>query len=352
MGDQLLEDLILLYSAAPESAVNTPATTTAGVKAARFSSFMPPIPRPDKLKSDEIGAGNEFGAKPRIGYFPPLDIPLSGALNTEFPAVLAARGFGGTVTNTLVSTGVYDHIVPLQTKAQGRVPKLTTLIPLLGGYDFIHASCALVDFAIEFGGGGLPRWSATMRNTGYSFNRAGDLDPVIVPPSPGAYHYVHPAGAYATYNNGALIDLGDLARLISGRCGLSQDVEVTALPKDPFRIAGDRGSGAYARRIRRGKRTAIPSIKAYMDDALDEWLDSLNLTDITALTYIFVGDPIGATAYNHEFEIVYPLSTLTVDGDTENRDAAITLSFDTDRDDAPSGNIATLRVRNGSATLA
>lgn len=351
MADQLLEDLQLLYSAAPESAINTPATTTAAVKTALFNSFMPPIPRPDKLKSDEIGAGNEFGQKPRMGYWLPNDIPIGGLLNTEFPAVLAARAFGGTVTNSLVATGVYDHVVPLQTKAQGRVPKLTTIIPLLGGYDFIHASCAVADFGIEFGGGGIPRWSATLRNTGYSFNRAGDLDPAIVPPSPGAYHYVHPAAVFATYNNGSLKDLGALARLISGRCGLSQDVEVVGLPSDPFRTTGDRSSGAYARRIRRGKRTAVPTIKAYMDEVLDEWLDSLNLTDITALTYLFVGDPIGVTSYSHEFEITYPLSTLDVAGDTENRDAAITLSFDTDRTDAP-GGIASLRVRNGNATLA
>lgn len=351
MSDQLLEELTLLYSAAPEGAVNTPATTTAALRAGRFSSFMPPIPRPDKLKSDDIGSGNEFGGKPRIGRWPPMDIPLGGQLNTEFPAVLAARLFGGTITDTLVSAGVYDHTVALQTKAQGRIPKLTTIIPLLGGYDFIHASCAVVDFAIEFGGDGIPRWSATLRNTGYSFNRAGDLDPAIVPPGPGAYHYVSPSGAYATYNNGSLIDLGSLARLISGRCGLSQEIEVTSLPRDPTRIAGDRRSGSYARRIRRGKRVAVPTLKSYMDDVLDEWLDALDNTDITALTFIFIGDPIGETAYNYEFEISYPLSTLDVAGDTQNRDAAIALSFDTDRDDAP-GGIAQLRVRNGSATLA
>jgi hypothetical protein len=42
---------------------------------------------------------------------------------------------------------------------------------------------------------------------------------------------------------------------------------------------------------------------------------------------------------------------MMVDGDTEDRNAAITLSYDTDRADA-SGGIAILRVRNGSATLA
>jgi hypothetical protein len=134
--------------------------------------------------------------------------------------------------------------------------------------DFIHASCAVADFGIEFGGGGIPRWSATLRNTGYSFQRARDLGTPIVPPAVDTYHYIHPAAVSAKYNDGSLVDLASLARLISGRCGISQDIEVVGLPGDPFRRPGDRRSGAYARRIRRGKRTATPTIKAYMDETL------------------------------------------------------------------------------------
>jgi hypothetical protein len=348
---QLLEDLQLLYGAAPESAVNTPATTTAGFKTGLFNSFMPPIPRPDKLKSPEIGSGNEWGRKGRVGYWPPMDIPIGGWLNTEFAAVLAARCFGGTVTDELVATGVYDHTVALQTKAQGNVPKLTSILPLLGGYDFLHASCAVVEFSIEFGGNEPPRWSATLRNTGYSWKRAQDLSPAVVPPSVSDYHYVHPAGVKATYNDGSLRDLAADARLISGRCGLNNgDILVKGLPGDPFRTTGDRSSGAYARFITRGKRAFTPTLKVYMDETLAEWADARDNTDVTALTYLFSGDPVAST-YNHEFEVKYPLSTMMVDGDTEDRNAAITLSYDTDRSDA-SGGIAVLRVRNGSATLA
>lgn len=349
MATQLLEDLTLLYSSAPESAVNTPATTTAALSAALFNSFMPPIPRPDKLKSPEIGAGNEFGQKARNGYWPPMDIPLSDWLNTEFAAVVAARLFGGTINNTLVATGVYDHTVALQTKAQGRIPKLTTLIPLLGGYDFIHASCAFAEFNVESGGAEPPRWTATARNTGNSFNRASALDPLIVPPAPGAYHHVHPAGVSATFNDGSLRNFASDARLLTTRCGMGQEVEVVGLPGDPFRTTGDRSTGAYARVIQRGKRGYTPSLRAYMDETLAEFVTARDGTDITNLTYLYVGDPITGS-YNHEFEIKYPLSTMMVDADSEGRNAAVALSFDTDRTDA-SGGIAILRVRNAVATL-
>jgi hypothetical protein len=350
--NQLLEDLSLLFSSAPETAVNTPYTTAGGFKVALFNSFMPPIPRPDKLKSSEIGAGNEFGQKGRNGYWPPNDIPIGGLLNTEFAAVLAARCFSGTVTDTVVTTAKsWDHTVALQTKAQGRVPKLTSILPLLGGYDFLHASCAVENFRVTFGGNAYPQYQATLRNTGYSFTRNAGLGTPIVPGSAPTHHYLHPAGVKATYNNGSLIDLGSLARLVSGMCELNNNIVVTPMPQDPFKISGNPASGAYARVINRGKRTAAPTLKSLMDETLAEWLDVLNSTDITALTYLFQGDIIaGTTADRYEFEVTYPLSTMSIQGDTEGANAAIALSFDTDRSDA-SPSIAQLRVRNDQATL-
>lgn len=352
MANQLLEDLSLLYSAALEPSVNTPYVTSADYKVALFNSFMPPIPRPDKLKSTEIGAGNEFGQKGRNGYWPPNDIPIGGLLNTEFAAVLAARCLGGSITNTVVTTAKsWDHFVALQTKAQGRVPKLSSILPLLGGYDFIHSSCAVENFKITFGGNGYPQYTATLRNTGYSWTRNGGLGTPIAPGTVPTHHYLHPAGVKATYNDGSLVDLASLARLVSGTCDLNNNTVVIPMPGDPFKVSGDRSTGAYARNINRGKRTAAPSLKALMDETLAEWLDVLNSTDITGLKFLFQGEIIpGTTADCYEFEVTYPLSTMDIRGDTEGVNAAIDLTFDVDRADA-SPSIIQLRVRNDQATL-
>jgi hypothetical protein len=350
--NQFLEELQLLISSAPESAVNTPATTSAAFKTALFNSFMPPIPRPDKLKSAEIGAGNEYGQKSRSGYWLPMDIPIGGWLNTEFAAIVAARAFGGTITDVPVTAGAsFDHFVALQTRAQGRVPKLSTILALLGGYDFLHASCAVAAFEISFGGNTPPQYSTTFRNTGYSWKRLRDIVPAIVPPPAPTHHYIHPAAIKATFNDGSLRDFAADARLIGGRCGISQEVEVQALPGDPFRVSGDRSSGAYARVIQRGKRSYSPSIKVFMDENLAEFVASRDNTDITGLSFLFTGDPIGATPESYEIELTYPLATLIVEGDTENKNAALNISFDIDRADA-SPSIASLRVRNNQPALA
>lgn len=356
MARQLLEDAEILYSTEAETAVNTPWLEESAFYAALVNSGMPPIPKPTRIKNDMIGGANEYGRKARNNYWPPLDISIGGMLNSEIAKDFARRTFGGTVTNTLVATGVYDHTVALQTKAQGRIPLLTTIIWLLGGYNFIHASCGHDLFEISFEGDQSPMWSSTVRNTGYSFRRTTDADVsadfigVAVPPT---YNLFHPAGVKATFNNGGLVDFGSDARLISGRCGIQNNIVVQPHPQDPFRVTSpviDRTSGAYMRDIHRGKRTYTPTLKASMDETLTEFVTSRDLTDITNLTYLFEGDRIGATSYTRAFEIKYPLSTMEVDSDTDGTDAAISLSFDVDREDA-SGGIAILRIRDGNATL-
>ncbi len=351
MATHLLDDLEILYSAAPETAVNTPYSASADFKSALVNSMMPPTPQTTKIRNDMVGGSNEWGRKGRSDRWPPQSFSLSMQLNTEFAAVLLARCFGGTITNTLVATGVYDHTVALQTKQQTRVPKLTTIIFLLGGNDFIHASCAVDSVEIAFDGGSPPVLTAAIINTGYSFDRLRDLDPAIVIPSLETYHVLSPSGVVATFNDGSLKDFGLEARLLSGRCGMNNAIEVPARLQDPLHTTGDYRKGVYSREIKRGKRSYTPTLRALMGDDLEEFVTSRDNTDITSLGYKFIGDPIGATAYNHEVQVTYPLSTLTVESDTENRDAAMALSFDTDREDAV-GGIANLRVRNGVATLA
>jgi hypothetical protein len=347
----ILQDLEVFYSNVAQTGVGVPRILTSEFKSGLVNQMMPPLPKVGKIKNDMVGGLTGQGRKSRNNYWLPRDIPLSGQLNTEDAADFAKRCFGGSVTDTLVATGVYDHTVSLQTKAQQYTPFLFTLGFLLSGYDFLHADCAVDTFEINFGGDGVPQFSAGVKNTGHSFTRMRDLGTPLVPATPPAYHIMHPAGVNAMFNDGTLRDLGALGRLVSGRCGINQQIKTKPRPGyDTFRTVGDRTTGALIRIIERGQRVYNPSVKLIMDDAMQEWTDSINNTDVTNLKYFFGGDPIGATIYSHEFEITYPLSTLDVDTDTEGEDGATTLTFDTDRDDAV-GGIATLRVRNGNATL-
>jgi hypothetical protein len=348
----LLQDLEIFYSNVAQTDVHTPRTLTAEFKGALVNQMMPPLPKVGKIKNDMVGGATENARKSRNNYWLPMDFPLVQQLNTESSGDWAKRAFGGTVTDTVVSAGaVWDHTVPLQTKAQGRVPFLTTLGFLLAGYDFLLADCAFNSVDISFGGDGVPQASFGVRNTGHSFTRLRDLDPALVPPSPPTYNVVHPVGVNVTFNDGVSRNLGGLGRLVGGRCGIDQAVNVKPRPTyDALRVAGDRRSGAIAKIIERGKRNFAPSAKVILDADLAEWVTARDLTDCTNITFFFGGDPIGATAFNHEFEIKYPLGTLEVDSDTEGEDGAVMLSWDVDREDAV-GGIAILRVRNGSPTL-
>lgn len=346
----LLQDLEIFYSNVAQSAVHTPRTLTSEFKGALVNQFMPPMPKIGKIKNDMVGGATENGRKGRNNYWLPLDFPLTQQLNMESSVDWAKRCMGGTVTApSLVATGVYDHVIALQTKGQGRVPFLTTIGFLLAGYDFLHADCAFNSFEITFGGDGVPQISFGVRNTGHSFTRLRDLAPALVPPAPPTYNVLHPVGVNVTFNDGGSRNLGSLGRLVSGRCGIDQAVTVKPRPTyDALRTAGNRTSGAIAKIIERGKRNFVPSAKLILDADLAEWVTARDNTDCTNITFLFGGDPITGS-YNYEFELKYPLGTLEVDSDTEGEDGATVLSWDVDREDAV-GGIAILRVRNGSSS--
>lgn len=349
MGRQLSEDRQLIYSVAPETAINTPYDETAQFASALFNQFRPPFPKTGKYKSNEIGGQNEWGSKSRNGYAQPWTPTIGGWLKTGFPAIMLKRAAGGAVTNTLVATGVYDHVVSLQPKAQ-RTPVLTTMGVILGGEDFLHASVAVNLWEAVFGEGGPPSWSIQVTNSGL-YSRLRDIDPAILIPGPPADNFIHPASVAAHFNDGSLQNF--IGRLISGRCGLNNQVVVgkdnnEGYPGDPY-IGGNRKNGAYHSVMRRGKRAYNPTLKIAQDEEFEEFLTAMNNTDITDLTFLFQGEQIGATAYFHEIELVYPLSTLDIDPDTDGPDDAILLTFDTDREGA--GQIVEIRVRDGNPTL-
>lgn len=350
MATHQVEDLSIFYSKLPETALNTPYVLTADFKGGLVNAFMPPLPTLSKFKPGEIGAGNEFGQKGRNGYWQPTDLPFAGEINTEITADVACHAFGGTITNTAVTAASsYDHFVALQTKAQGREPKKRTVGFDLGGYDILFASMAVDAFEITFGGETPPVWSSTLRNAGH-FLHADALTPLIVPPTPPTYNRMHPAAVKATFNNGGVIDFAADGRLISGRCGMRQDIAARYRP-GTFRISGDRTSGAHANVLTRSKRVYVPELRVSLGDDLADFVTSRNNTDITSLKYLFVGGLIGATSDSYEFEITYPLSTVSVQTELDNNEGALVATFDIDRSDAAGGAIAALRVRNGTATI-
>jgi hypothetical protein len=348
-----LTDLQAIMSKTPESAINTPKLLTAEHKGMRLNAMMPPIPELQKNPGTMIGDGQERSQKLRRGWWNPGQIAIGGQLNNDTAASLGARNLSGTRTATEVValSGAYDIITNQQTKAQGRIPKLTTMAFFLGGYDFLWPSMGVNNFEISFEGDGDVNFSSALINTGY-WKRLADVVPAIVPPDAGEHKLFHPAATKVTFSDGTTIDYANEGDLLSGSCGNANNMVVRQLPGDPFINPADRLSGAYARDIHRGRRDPFARLKVAMDASLYEFTLARSGQPITSLTYLFVSDEkIGATAYDYEFEWKFPLCEVqAVAADTDGDDAALNLEFYVKRD-AVSGGFAIQRVRTDNSTL-
>ena len=350
---QLIDQSIFLCKI-PETAVNTPRVLTADFVGGLVNSSMPPIPDVSRSASPMIGDGTERAQKLRKGWLIPTQISVSGLLNTETAGRLGNRCLGGTRTpsSELTPAGslAFDVITNMQTKAQGRLPKLTTLGYDLGGYKFIHPSMAVSSFEIQFEGENDVTFNSTLINTGFykinslpaTLEAAGfsalmaaalAIDPttLIVPPAAPDHHLMHPAATKVTFSNGSTIDFAVDGDLVSGACGLDNQVVVKQRPGDPFLLASNRKAGAYARDIHRGQRIPSARLKVAMDPNLRAFVMAQNGTEITSLIYLFRSeDPIGAAAnnYYYEYEWKCPLAEIqTVQSDPDGDDAAYTMNF-------------------------
>jgi hypothetical protein len=483
-----LIDQNVFFSLLAETSVNTPYGATANFVGARVNSGQPPYPDVNRSVDNMVGDGSERG-RLRRGWMNPMQLPIGGLLNTETAARLATRCLGGTRTpGSEISggSGVYDVITNMQTKAQGRLPKLTTWGYDLAGYKFIHPSLAVNQFEISFEGESDVNFSASLINTGlYRINdsvvnlqaqgfsadmanalanggtqqvetatvvgtitlagtvtaivtaagmtgtpvtvtvnvllndtasvvagkirtalaananvsawfyiggtgtevmltakaaaandatmniaidngtatglttaatsantTAGAVAGLIVPPTPPTHHLMHPAATKVTFSDGTTRDFAADGDLISGACGLDNQIVVKQEPGDPFLLATNRKAGAYARDIHRGAR--VPSARLKINPGSDNlpFILAQNATDITSLTYLFRSeDPIGSTAYFYEFEWKCPLAEIeTVQSDPDGDDAAVTMNF-YPKTDPVTGGYWIQRIRTDLSTI-
>lgn len=348
-----LSDLQTLINKVPETGINVPRILTADFVSARLNAMMPPAPTVNKNPSAMIGDGQERAQKLLVGWNIPGQLTIGGDLNTETAARLGARNLSGTRTATevAVGAGVFDVITNQQTKAQGRVLKLSTIAFLLGGYDFLWPSMCVNNFEASFEGENSVSFTSALINTGF-WKRLADLVPAVVPSDAPPHHLMHPAATRVTFSDGTTIDYANEGDLISGSCGNGNNVVVKQVPGDPFIIPGDRKSGAYARDIHRGRRDPFARLKVAMDASLYEFTLARSGQDITSLSYLFISDDkIAGGPYDYEFEWKYPLCELqAVNTDTDGDDAALSLEF-YPKKDAVSGGFAIQRIRTDDMNL-
>jgi hypothetical protein len=242
----------------------------------------------------------------------------------------------------------------MQTRADGVVPKYSTVIHTLGGADFLFPSMAVNRLQITQAGSQEPQCSFSLVNTGNHL-RLIDITPAVVLTDPPKHNYMHGAATAFTFNDGALKDLAATARIRNITLDFSNNLitgNEARSPGDPFLTSGVRSSGAYVRVLNRGKRTSSASFKLMLDETLAEYGYIKNGTVITSAKTVFGGQKIGTTTADFfEVEWNVPKSKAEVlTGDTESDKGALNITFGPKRDSVTKGLI-TGRVRNDQATM-
>src|ERR1051326_5932508 len=213
MAEFLSRDVSFLISKAPETSYNTPFTDGTDFERClmRGSNFV--IPTLESLDdADKIGTGFEWATQQRPNYWSHPTFPVAEDVNTDKFALFLARAFGGateTPTQLIPSTGLaYEHILVLQTAAEGRQLPSSHLITSVGYVDSSHVGA---DFGImgvvpdtvtvSQTRADAPQYTVELVGSGRWARPAGVSS---LPSTVDAQHYVHGASVIVTFNDGKI----------------------------------------------------------------------------------------------------------------------------------------------------
>lgn len=310
------------------------------------------LPKLEKL-SDAGRSGHTAATHLCPHYWSPGKIGFSDDLETNTPARLARRGLGGSSTNTLVATGVYDHefgILPPQT---GSILPSFGVAGLLDAASFLMHGCMVDSFKISGGGDKRAQFESSIVNSGKFTNPHGlsSLPELADTPCMDSFRTVV---TYLDSDGSTTINLTSVGKLIEWMVEHKNNIKTNKRREgDTIQTASSGGSGAHVRRMPRGKYETMASLKLDFLD-LSDWAKSTKNEVMTNLKIKVVG-PVFATVssvdYRHEFEIIIPkFSFETVDPDSDDDDAAVMVNVIPLEDPVTYGTM-TMRVRNGNATL-
>ena len=354
MGNEYIqEDVQILYSSAPQSAVNTPITVGASFKSALVDAFPPTFPTPQFVDdSDQVGDGSEFPRWVRL-YRWGIGFSLGMKLNTELALVLIARALGGTITNTVVTaTTSWDHLVIMQKRSQGRIPKATTfLLPLIGAADFLLADIFVNSFTISQTGDAMPTVQFQLVGTGLHAKPHGVTSlPNPITDTP-VHHYFHGAALGFVLNDGSVRDLSSDGRNLSWSLDFQNNIVISNRVGDSFMTAGDLASGAYSKNVIHGKRRTVLNYRDTLGDTLNQWSWLINTTALTGIALLNKGmDKINVTD-RYELEMRVPIGQLNALGGTQDNNILALDNGILALKDVTSEGLLTARGRNDQATL-
>lgn len=330
-----------------EASFNTPQTTGTNYEAIPSTEPFFILPKVEKV-NDGGRVGRNAPSHLCNTYWSHGEVSIKDDADTGVCARIVRRGMGGTVTDTLVETGVYDHEFAILPPQVGDVLPSYNITALLGEASFLLAGVMTDSFKFSQKNAERVQYEAMLVGSGKFTNPHGltSLPDLGTTPCMDGHKVVV---KYTDADGTTVINLSSLGKVVEWmlehKNNTRRDKRRTG---DPIQTVSG-ASAAHVRKQPRGKYETTAQIVVDFE-SLADWTKSIKNEQLTNLSFLIPGPAIGATS-RHEFEIIVPLFSFdSPDTGDDDGDATTSINIVCLEDPVTKGTFK-VRVRNNVATL-
>ena len=345
-----LDNTQVAISKTCEASFNTPEATAANYEWLPTTDPFFLLPKLEKT-NDANRVGRNAASHQCNTYWSSSQVSVKDDLQTGAPARLLRRGLGGSVTDTLVTAGVYDHEFAILPPQIGDVLPSFNILAVLGAADFRLGGLMVNKFKIS---------QKNAERVQHEFDIVGSgkfTNPSGITPFPTLGDTPCMDGhktriAYSDLNDQeyVLSELGVVSEwMIEQDNKLRTNRRRIGDPVQSVTYNGVTAEGAYVRKMPRGKYTTAGQLVLDFVD-LTDWKRSVINQELVNLKILIPG-PIITGAYRHEVELIIPRFNFdSPDTGSDEDDATTPINIVCLEDTVTRGTMK-CRVRNASATL-
>lgn len=284
-------------------------------------------------------------------YWMPGQYGFADDAETDVPARMLRRAMGGSVTNTLVDTGVYDHEFAILQPQIGSILPSFGMVSLLSPASFLLHGCMVDRFKLSQKKGderAQAEWDIVNSGKFTTPHGLSSLPELAATPCMDAFRTVV---SYFDTTEDDTVDFGALGTLLEWMVEHKNNLKTNKRRIGDTIQTVNTASAAHVRKLPRGKyETTAQIVLDFTSSSMSDWARSVENVEMQDLSFKVVG-PVIASTYRHEFEIIVPRFVFdAVDTGDDDGDATTPINIIPLQDPTSKGTI-TARIRNGSATL-
>ena len=347
-----LDNTQLAISKTCEPPFNTHETSSANYVDLPTTDGFFVLPKLEKV-SNAVRVGRNAPTHLCNTYWSPAAISLKDDVQTGVPGNLFRRALGGSVQDTPVVAVVYDHEFAILPPQVGDVLPSFNIISVLGLADYLLAGLMVDKIKFSQKNAERVQYEANIVGSGRFVNPSGfgkAMPDQSDTPCMDGYRTI----VRYTDVDGSTVNLSALGTVSEWMVEHDNKIRTNRRRDgDPIQTLPTGGSGAYVRKMPRGKYETKGQIVLDFND-LSYWLKSVKNEQLTNLTFSVRGPKIATVNgvdYFHEFDIIVPLFGFdSPDTGEEEGDATTPIGIVCFEDPVTKGTLKG-RIRNGVPTL-